>query len=306
MYSALFACQVKGPVAKQWFRFLVIFLPVVSFPLYQLASPGRGNVYFRIDSLLDSYTWLYLDLWGGIPLLAVFIGVVAISAVIFFIQEFIPIVSQMIEQMRGDGEASAEIEDSALAAKLREAIEGLPIDAKLVEVIDDEDLVLYSRTGLDPRIYISTGLIDSFSPDHLQVAIAHEIGHIRRRKRPVLILAYVLRALMFFNPVAMIEFRKLAQEEEKVCDDIAIELTGKPDILAESIEMLRPAPEEYDTGTAPSGVGGIASSLEHYSHDVLLRGRIERIGRETDAGVHWVVPYFVTAALIIGINYFIV
>lgn len=302
---AFIAWKMRTPYVKQWFRFMVVFLPVVSFPLYQLFVPHRGDMYFRIESLLDSNKWFFLDLWGGIPLLAVFVVALAVTSLIFVIQELVPIVFHLLEQIRGDTEPVAETVEEAVARKVSLALEGLPFDQESVEILIDEDLALFSSTGLNPKIYVSTGLIKSFSTEHLQVAFAHEIGHIQRSRRPVLILAYVLRVLMFYNPVAMIEFRRIAQEEEKVCDDIAIALTGKPEALSEAIEMLRPEPEDYSLGESPKKVS-ITSALEQYGHDVLLKSRVQRIAQRSEDDPHWGVPYFVTLTIIISVNYFVV
>jgi beta-lactamase regulating signal transducer with metallopeptidase domain len=107
--------------------------------------------------------------------------------------------------------------------------------------------------------------------------------------------------LMFYNPVIMIEFRKMAQEEENVCDDIAVALTGKPEALSEAVDLFRSAAEEHSPGAS-----GIASSLEQYSHNVLLKNRVLRIGQRREDDTPWRVPYFVTMALSVSINYFVV
>ena len=303
---AFIAWDIRTPHVKQRFRFMVIFLPLLSFPLYQFIFPRRGDAYFRLEGLLDSSKWFSLELWRGIPLFTVFIVILTLSAVIFVIQELLPIFFHMREQVRSADEPVDEAVDEAVARKVSKALEGLPFNEELVEILNDDDLALFSDTGLNPRIYISTGLIKSFNTEHLQAAIAHEIGHIQRTRKPVLIFAYIFRVLMFYNPVAMIEFRRLAQEEEKVCDDIAVALTGKPGALSEAVEMFRPEPEDLGPGAGAKGIGGIASSLEHYSHDVLLKSRILRIGQRSQDGSHWGLPYAVTLALIVCINYFVV
>jgi beta-lactamase regulating signal transducer with metallopeptidase domain len=155
-------------------------------------------------------------------------------------------------------------------------------------------------------IYVSAGLIRSFDEEHLQVALAHEIGHIRRSRIPLLIVAYVLRMLVFFNPLAMIEFRRLAHDEEKICDDIAIELTGKSRTLAEAIEMLRPEPEDCGVHADKGGVERFVASLEHYSHDIQLKSRVARIAQDRQEDPLWGFPLLVTIALIMTVNYHIV
>ena len=302
---AFSAWGMKTPSVKQRFRFLVIFLPAVLFPVYQLISPGRGGVYFRLESLIDSNKWFFLDI-RGIPLAWVFIVLLALSALIFIIQELVPIVFNMLEQVRGADAPVAEMIDEDLELKVSKALEGLPFDEEFVDILNDDDLTIFSSTGLNPRIYLSTGVIKSFSVEQLQAALAHEIGHIQRSRKPVLILAYVLRVCMFFNPIAMFEFRKLAHEEEEVCDDFAVALTGKPEALSEAVDMLRPAPEDYDIDSASGSMGTIASSIEYHSHNALMKGRMLRIAQQRRDDSSWGVPYVVTLALIVGINYFVV
>jgi Zn-dependent protease with chaperone function len=303
---AILSWNIRAPHIKQWFRFMVIFLSLTSFPIYQFLVPRRGDVYFRLSSLLDSNRWFFIERWGSLPVLIIFFLILSITALIFIIQELVPILSHLLGQMRSTEQNVHNDIDSETRNKASTALEGLPFDKELIEIIDDDDLTLFSSTGLKPMIYVSTGLIRSFSMEHLQVAFAHEVAHIQRSRRPVLIFTYLLRVLLFFNPVAMIEFRRLAHEEEKVCDDIAIELTGKPESLSEAIEMLRPAPEDYNAGAGDRGAERLVSALEYYSHDVLLRSRAARIGHRTQDTPFWGVPVMATMALIVCVNYFIV
>ncbi len=302
---ALISWDMRAPAVKQRFRFLVIFLPVVTFPLYQMMSPARGDAYYRLQSLFDSNKWFFLDL-RGIPLISVFIALLALSTIIFVIQEVVPIVIHMLEQLRGADAPIAEAIEEDLALKVSKAMEGLPFDEEFVDILNDDDLMIFSSTGLNPRIYLSTGVIKSFNAEHLQAALAHEIGHIQRSRKPVLILAYIFRVCMFFNPIAMFEFRKLAHEEEEVCDDFAVALTGKPEALSEAVDMLRPEPEDYDIGSGPGSIGNIATSLEYHSHNALMKSRMQRIAQRRKDDPSWGMPYFVTLALIVGINYFVV
>ena len=303
---AFIAWNIRTPYVKQRFRFMVIFLPIISYPLYQTAFPRRGDAYFRLESLLDSNKWLSLELWRGFPLVTAFVVILALSALIFIIQEFFPLLLHMREQQRETSEASVEPVDQELSRKVTRALEGLPLNEQFVEILQDEDLTLFSDTGLNPMIYVSTGLVKTLTSEQLKAAFAHEIGHIQRTRRPVLIFAYILRVIMFYNPVAMLEFRKLAQEEEKVCDDIAISMTGNPEALAETVELFRPDPEDFNHDTDGRKAGGIASALEHYGHDLLLRSRILSIGERRQDDGQWGISYAVTLALIVVINFYIV
>ncbi|MDA8088507.1 MAG: M48 family metalloprotease, partial [Nitrospiraceae bacterium] len=250
----------------------------------------------------------------GVPVFRMLLVLSAvITALIFILQEFLPMVVHLMEQLRGDGAAGGQPVEEAFALKIEDALEGLPIRPGSISVLDDEDLALYSNTWRDPRIFVSRGLLRVLDKHQLQAALAHEIGHIRRSRKPVLTIAYIVRVLMFYNPVAMIEFRKLAQEEEKICDDFAVALTGRPQALREAVGMLRPEPDENPEGGGSQGKAvirrgarDIAAAFERYSLDALLKSRLRRIGPPAEDETPWGVPFVITFALIAGINYFVV
>ena len=187
---ALHSWNISAPYVKQWFRFMVILLSIASFPIYQLLVPRRGDVYFRLSSLLDSNRWFFIERWDSLPVLIILALVLSITAVIFILQELVPILSHMLERVRSIELTVDNQMDSTIKRKVAEAVEGLPFEEKFVEIIDDDDLALFSATGLNPMIYVSTGLIRSFSKEHLHVAFAHEVAHIQRSRRPMLIFGF--------------------------------------------------------------------------------------------------------------------
>lgn len=304
--GALISWNIRAPYLKQWFRMMIVFIPVIAFPIYQVISPHRGDVYFRLNSLFDSHRLFFFEIYNNISLSTIFFLALALTALIFIIQEFVPIASDILQKKHDHNEKLPEEINESFKLKISEALNGLPFDVDGVEILNDEDLMLFSATGMKPKIFVTTGLLEAFSIEHLNVAFAHEIAHIHRSRRPILILAYLFRVLMLYNPVAMFEFRRLAQEEEKVCDDIAINLTGKPNILIEAIEMLMTSTDEIDPKTN-RGKGSILSAIEIHSYNIMLKNRIHRIKQYNQEDIQWWgIPYFLTLIIILCINYFIV
>jgi Zn-dependent protease with chaperone function len=307
--TAIVVWRVSKPVNKQGLRLMALFFPVSMFPIYQLINPDRGSLYFRLGSLTDLNKWLYSEVFG-VPLYVIALIICGLTTLVFLLQELLPMILQLVYQGRGqqggpsqEGQAQEEI-NGAIMEKITGALKELPPvkQGYGIEVIDSDELELFSSTGLKPKIFITTALIEAFDKEHLQAAIAHEVGHILRSRRPILMLAYIVRTLVFFNPIALIEFRKIAQEEEKICDDIAVELTNNPEALYEALTMMRPDPHSE----AGDGVKGIASSLEHYSHDIMLKNRLMRIGEPTEERANIPIVYAMTGILIVSLNYFIV
>ena len=48
--------------------------------------------------------------------------------------------------------------------------------------------------------------------------------------------------LMFFNPVALLIFRQLVQDDEQICDDVTVRLTGDPKALIRLLQLFEVSP----------------------------------------------------------------
>ncbi len=300
--GAIRTWNVRSPVVKQRFRFALILFPIFSFPAYQIFNPERSTAFFRLEALFDSSRWLNMELWGTIPLHPFFLAVLLITSVIFFLQELVPIVRHTIESKQAIIDGEPPDDDSAVS----KALEALPGEKPNVVVIDDDELVLFSSTGKNASIIISTGLVRSLTGEQMLAALAHENAHILRSRRPVLLLVFFLRMLMFFNPVVLVEFRRAVRNEEKICDDIAVSITQRPDVLAEALKKFYSPREDPETGEGKEPPASMAA-LDEYSHNLQLESRVTRLEqgltRNTDGG--WALLIFVFA-VIAGINYFVV
>ena len=305
--SSLLAWRIMDPRVKQRFRLIVIVAPVVSFPLYQLFNPERGSIYFRLDALFDVNRWFFLDFFGFFTIWTATIFVIATTALIFLIQEMIPIVLHLVEVRRTGPMESAPEPPQGARERAMSILGGLQLDDVSLHVLDDDELILFSSTGRFPEVFVSTGMLDEMSPDELKAAVAHELAHIRRSKTPLLMTVYLVRMLMFFNPITLIEFRKVAQEEEKICDDMAVEMTGDREALARAVEHMRPDMEEIASGAA-ADITSRTSVVELQSHDMQLRVRVNRMRdpvAHKEPGGGWV-QFAVTLAAVVTVNYFVV
>ncbi len=302
---AIQAWKIANPVVRQRFSLIVMVFPIFSFPLYQTMNPQRGSISFRLEALFDINRWLNIELWGKVPLNLLFILMLMGAALIFLLQEMIPIVKHIIESRGYKAEEGPEEEQHENAA-IDRALADFPGEKPHISVIDDDDLVIFSTTGKDPTIFMSTGLLRILSPDEAQVAVAHELAHITRSKRPLLVIIYIIRVLMFFNPVVLVEFRRMVQEEEKICDDIAVSTTGRQGALAETLKKFSREGEELGVG-AVKNLSTLGASLEEYSHSVHMDSRIKRLegGPIRTGGGEWL-KFLLTLSAIAVINYFVV
>ncbi len=302
MDQALRAWKIDDPVIRQRFRLTVVLFPIFSFPLYQLVSPDRGSVLFRLNALFDINRWLNMELWGVIPLGLPFLFVLAITSLIFLFQEMIPIVKHTLDSRTIEHEGTRCGSDPFL----ENASHALSIKTPGVFSVDDDELVIFSTTGKDPAIFVSTGLTGALTPDEMQAALAHEIAHIARSRRPLLLAAFFLRMILFFNPVALIEFRRVVRNEEKICDDVAVSLTHRPEALAEALKKFYAVrePPEPEARQKPLFA---PVRIEEYSYNMQLNSRIARLERNSlhTAGGGWL-PLIIAFLIVACITYFVV
>lgn len=298
---AIYIWNIKNPLIRQRFRLIVVLLPVLSFPIYQIINPERNSISFRMESLFDVNRWLNLELWG-VQIGMFFIIILLITTFIFLFQELIPVIKHTIESRNSEIEAIEPDKNSAV----NHAVEGLSGEKPKIFILDDNEFILFSTTGRDASVYLSKGVMNVLNTKQLQSAIAHELAHIERNKKPLLTAVFILRVLMFFNPIVLLGFRKIVQEEEMICDDMAVSLTKDPRALSESLKKIHREVE----GITPAQFrkfSDMKETLEQYSHNMHLRSRIIRLEkRETnkeDAG--WF-EFALTIFTVIAINYFIV
>jgi Zn-dependent protease with chaperone function len=299
---AIISFRVGSPFVRQRLLLIAIVFPVFSYPLYQLADPSRGSVYFRMEALFDSSRWIHMEFPGPVPLGAGLLLVFLVTTIVFLAQELLPILRHTFVSRSAGPVEVREGGDPAV----REAMEPLPVEKPDTHVLEDEDPVIFSSTGKKASIYLSSGLLSILSAEELQAALAHEIAHIRRSRRPFLLPVFFLRIVMFFNPVVLVEFRRSVQEDEKICDEIAVSFTKKPLELADALRKL------YLGSGAPPGAeakseANVVDRVEGYSHRLNIESRISRLekGPESGPGGEWAV-FLLTLGVVIVINYFVV
>jgi Zn-dependent protease with chaperone function len=262
----------RRPEVRLRFLLLVLLVSVMSFPLFQWMDPQHSTFRFRSDgALFDSTAWLQLRLWDGVLLWHVGLLVLAIASLLFLIQDAGPIVFPYFHRnvrrtLYASGTEPAL--DTALAGLKRKVPEVPP-----VFVLAVQEPLLYTDGIRKGVINISRPLIESLDAEELESVLAHEVAHIARKDNAIGWLLVVLRFLVLFNPVALVAFRRMIHEREKLCDDLGCRLTGKPLALASSLAKV--------FRLASSGpVGSVVSpfhQLEIHSQRVRIEDRVGRL-----------------------------
>lgn len=299
--TALIAWKIEAPVIRQRFRLLVIVLPIISFPLYQLLSTERRSVLFRLDAFFDISRWLTLELWGMVPVGFLFLFFLAFTTFVFVLQELLPITRHTL----ASGNENTEGVQPASDSRVSRALAGLPGTLPRVVLLNDEAYAMYSSTGRSPAIYLSDGLVEKLTLEELRAAIAHEIGHIHRSRRPSMVLIFILRMLLFYNPIILMEFRRIVQEEEKICDDAATSMTGDRSALAGALRKFYE--QEDDEPALPKDEAPrLRDRMERYSHTMMIEERITRLEEPEPPSTAAAVEYVVVLVTILAVNYYVV
>ena len=294
---------IRNPRSRQRLFLAIIIAPVVTVPAYLLAGPFRESVPFRAGALFDSGRWLSLEVLGFLPVAAVLLFAFLVASLSFVFQELAPIVFQTLHPSRPGHAARDGSGDPAI----REALTPLPGPAPPVFIVEDDDLVIFSTTGKHASITLSSGLAASLSVDQLRAALAHEMAHVARSRLPLLPAVFFLRIAMFFNPVVLMAFRRAVQEDERICDEMAVSLTGDRAALADTLRTLYLGPRDPEAPGGGRSVLHVVEDMDRYGHRLNIETRIAGIadgsGTAEDGG--WLAlasSLAVTAAL----NFFIV
>jgi HEAT repeat protein/beta-lactamase regulating signal transducer with metallopeptidase domain len=97
---------------------------------------------------------------------------------------------------------------------------------------------------LRPVILLPAGALIGLSPQQLEAIIAHELAHIRRHDYLINLLQAVVETLLFYHPAVWWVSRKIRQEREHCCDDLAVAACGDALTYARALlemEQLRAA-----------------------------------------------------------------
>ncbi|MGE5344931.1 MAG: M48 family metalloprotease [Acidithiobacillales bacterium] len=268
----LAAWGVRRPSLRLKFWLLALVLPAVLVPLFAALAPVRRSDPFRQHAALflaARWTALPVGPWRLGPALAALLAAVGVG---LYLRDLVPALRQgwRVGRHGPDGDPRGEEIGRRVAVQAARLGVAAP-EARLVQ--DDEGAYLYCRGFQRPLILVSTGVLATLSPEELDAALAHEIGHVAGRHLMFGWGLIVLRSLLLFNPVAQILGRSAVLEMERAADDASTAATGRPEALASALAKLG----------VLSGDDGLAVPGGLRFH--VLKGRLVRIaeGRQPAA-----------------------
>jgi beta-lactamase regulating signal transducer with metallopeptidase domain len=127
---------------------------------------------------------------------------------------------------------------------------------------------------LRPWILLPATALTGLSAEQLEVVLAHELAHIRRVDYLWNLIQTVVETLFFFHPAVWWISRRVREERELCCDDVAVQACSDPTVYASALLRLE---EERRTRLH------LAMALDGHQSRAGLRARILRILGEGEA-----------------------
>ncbi len=269
--------QIHESLSQIKFRLLMLLLPWLCPPFYYLLYPPRTAFYFRNQiALLDLNKWLGLPLVGSIAVWHLFLAMLVITAIVFLVKEVYPMLKYYLRRHH--------------SLPLIESGQFPELDAALLHLSQDKEITI-PAVSLSPEdipvayissrrtLVISAAMLRLLDSDELESVLAHEIAHLSRQVVVINRVLLTLRFLMLYNPVAFLVFRRVINDIEKLCDDIAIRYFAKPLSLTSGLlKILRRAmPCSSADGADRVRDWRRIEALENVACRNLVKERVERI-----------------------------
>jgi TonB family protein len=144
--------------------------------------------------------------------------------------------------LRRSGEAAeAAVVETAVAVARRMSI-ARPVRLLVTKIAESPSVVGWLR----PVILLPAAVLANLDADQLEAILAHELAHILRRDFLVNALQTVVETLLFYHPATWWVSRRIRQERELCCDDLAVQVCGDALRYARALtrlERMRIAPQ---------------------------------------------------------------
>jgi TonB family protein len=142
----------------------------------------------------------------------------------------------------------------------------------------DVRLLLGSRSTLlftwglvRPAIVLPRSAAD-WPAERIRAVLGHELAHIQRNDWAIQIVAEILRAVYWFNPLVWLACHRLRQESEQACDDAVLQMGVQPPEYATHLIDVARALRRNRGGLLPAPAMARRSQLERRVRALLNAG----------------------------------
>ncbi len=140
-----------------------------------------------------------------------------------------------VERLR---RSSLTLEAGAIADRCRALADSLGIVRKVGVAVCDQIAVPILIGVVRPLILLPSSALCGWSADQIEMALLHELAHLRRRDNLVNLMQRFVESLLFFHPVTWWLSAWVRLERELCCDRLVVARTGKPHAYAQLLASL--------------------------------------------------------------------
>ena len=134
--------------------------------------------------------------------------------------------------------SSRPLEAGAIAGRCRALADRLGIARRVGVAICDRIAAPILIGVLRPMILLPPAALGGWSIEQVEMALLHELAHIRRHDNLVTLLQRLAESLLFFHPVTWWLSAWVSLERELCCDRLVVEHTGRPHDYARMLAAL--------------------------------------------------------------------
>jgi Zn-dependent protease with chaperone function len=163
-------------------------------------------------------------------------------------------------------------------------------------VLASEEVLLAVTQLGPPRLLVSGKTLETLDEEELAAGLQHELGHLRRAHRPILLAASVLRALARWQPGAKAAYRELSFSLERDADEYALEQTRNPLALASAICKAALAQRDAIPAMGLRGESRVSLRLEY-----LLAGGRQRAGARVERAAQMLAALMLALVLFMAV-----
>ena len=140
-----------------------------------------------------------------------------------------------VERLR---RTSRPLDDGEIACRSRVLAARLGIVRRVGVAICDRIAMPVLIGVARPMILLPPAALAGWAVEEVEMALLHELAHIRRHDNVVIILQRLAEALLFFHPVAWWLSAWVSLERELCCDRLVVDHTGRPQDYARMLAAL--------------------------------------------------------------------
>ena len=140
-----------------------------------------------------------------------------------------------------------------------------------------------------PLILLPAAVLTGLTPDQVHAVLAHELAHVRRHDYAANLLQTAIETLLFYHPAVWWVSRRIREERENCCDDMAVQHCGDSLLYARALADL-------------AGQCGAAAPLAVAASGGVLLRRVERIVGAPEPRAHGWAPLLTVVCFVFALS----